>query len=115
MARASRNDQRKGRHRSMRGRIRGTAERPRLNVYRSTAHMYAQLIDDTTGSTVAASSTLGSENGGSMAAAKQVGASIAEKAKAAGVTQVVFDRGGMKYHGRVRAVAEGAREAGLDF
>ncbi len=106
------------RHKRVRKNISGTAERPRLNVFRSTKHIYAQIIDDVNGVTLAAASTLdkGFEGyGGNAEAAKKVGVMIAEKAKAAGITEVVFDRGGYIYHGRVAALAEGAREGGLEF
>ncbi len=105
------------RHRRVRKKVSGTAERPRLAVFRSNKHIYVQAIDDLAGRTVAAASTTEADlRGGSTAtveAAKQVGRLVGERAKAAGVTTVVFDRGGFKYHGRVAAVAEGAREAGL--
>ncbi len=106
------------RHRRVRGKISGTAERPRLDVFRSSKHIYAQLIDDTTGTTLAAASTLekGFEgSGGNVEAAGKVGKAIAEKALAKGIKQVVFDRGGFVYHGRVKAVADGAREGGLEL
>jgi large subunit ribosomal protein L18 len=112
---------RKKRHRRVRARVSGTAERPRLNVSRSIQHVYAQLIDDAAGNTVAAASTLDKElrtalkSGGNIAAAKEVGKLIALRGKAIGITSVVFDRGGYKYHGRVRALADSAREAGLEF
>ena len=99
----------------------GSPERPRLSVFRSDKHIYAQLIDDYAGKTLAsASSTLGdvrgeAKNGGNIAMAKKVGAAIAEKAKAAGITQVAFDRGGRMYHGRIKALADAAREGGLKF
>jgi large subunit ribosomal protein L18 len=99
----------------------GTPQRPRLNVYRSEKHIYAQVIDDYAGRTLAsASSTLKdvwekAANGGNIAAAKAVGKAIAERAKAAGVTKVAFDRGGRQYHGRVKALADAAREGGLQF
>src|SRR5687768_6856973 len=99
----------------------GTAERPRLSVYRSEKHIYAQVIDDYAGRTLASAATTSAEvrgelkHGANVAAAKQVGRAIAERAKAAGVTKVAFDRGGRKYHGRVKAVAEAAREGGLLF
>ena len=98
--------------------ITGTAECPRLNVFRSSQHIYAQVIDDVKGVTLAAASSTekGFEGfGGNVEAAKKVGQMIAEKAKAAGITDVVFDRGGYVYHGRVAALAEGAREGGLNF
>jgi large subunit ribosomal protein L18 len=104
------------RHRRVRVKVAGTGERPRLSVYRSLHHVYAQLIDDETGRTVAAASTTQLKIGKNDAeAAAAVGRSIAENAKAAGVSAVVFDRGGFLYHGRVKALAEAAREAGLEF
>ncbi len=104
------------RHRRVRVKVAGTGERPRLSVYRSLHHVYAQLIDDETGRTLVAASTAQLKVGkNDSAAAAAVGRSIAEKAKAAGVTSVVFDRGGFLYHGRVRTLAEAAREAGLEF
>lgn len=103
-------------HWKMRKKINGTSERPRLAVFRSSKHMYAQIIDDTVGKTLAAASTLEFEaNGTKTEAAKQVGEMVAKKALEKGITQVVFDRGGNIYHGRIQALAEGAREAGLDF
>ena len=112
------NAQRLKRHRRVRGKISGTAERPRLAVYRSNAHIYAQIIDDVKGVTLAAASTTeaGFEGiGSNKEAAKKVGQKIAEKALAAGITEVVFDRGGYIYHGRVSELAAGAREGGLKF
>src|SRR5262249_42253799 len=107
------------RHRRVRKKIMGTAERPRLAVFRSNKHIYVQAIDDIAGRTVASASTmdasLRSEKGATVGAAKQVGKMIGERAKAAGVASVVFDRGGFKYHGRVAAIADGAREAGLEL
>ncbi|MFP5351917.1 MAG: 50S ribosomal protein L18 [Actinomycetota bacterium] len=104
------------RHRRVRKKVVGTAERPRLAVYRSNKHIYAQVIDDFAGRTLAASSTTaGNGDGAPKERAKKVGLDLASKAKAAGVTQVTFDRGGFRYHGRVQAVAEGAREGGLEF
>ena len=104
------------RHRRVRKKVVGTPERPRLAVFRSNRHIYAQLIDDYAGRTLAAASTLKDANGGDpKAAAKAVGSALAKRAKDAGVTQAAFDRGGFKYHGRVQAVAEGAREGGLEF
>ena len=106
------------RHKRVRAKISGTAERPRLNVFRSLSNIYAQIIDDTTGTTLVSASTVekGFEgNGGNKEAAKKVGAMIAERAKAKGITEVVFDRGGYVYHGRVKELAEGAREGGLQF
>ena len=108
-------------HARVRTRLVGTPERPRLNVYRSVAHIYAQMIDDRNGRTIVSASSVdketkkGLKGGGNIASAKAVGKIIAERAKAAGVTQVVFDRGGYKYHGRVKALADAAREAGLKF
>ena len=100
--------------------VRGTAARPRLTVFRSSKHIYVQLIDDDLGRTVASASTTepsvrGSETGANVSAATRVGQAVAERAKAAGVSKVVYDRGGYKYHGRVAAVAEAARAAGLEF
>ena len=89
--------------------------RPRLSVFRSGRHIYAQIIDDTQGRTVAAASTLGSKGGSNVGAAANVGKSLAEAAKKAGVTTVVFDRGGFLFHGRVKALADAAREGGLEF
>ena len=121
MGKTSSREQRARRQRRIRGRVTGTAERPRLNVFRSNAHIYAQVIDDTAGHTLAAASTLDADLRPQMTdntkqdEAKLVGKLIAERALAAGVAQVVFDRGGFKYHGRVRALADAAREAGLQF
>ena len=106
------------RHIRVRGKVSGTPERPRLNVFRSNANIYAQLIDDVNGVTLAAANTVekGFEGAtGNAEAAKKVGAALAERAKAKGINLVVFDRGGYVYHGRVAALAEGAREAGLEF
>ncbi len=104
------------RHRRVRKKVIGSADRPRLAVYRSNRHIYAQVIDDVAGRTLAASSTLVVEGADDpKAKAKAVGAQVAEKAKAAGVSRVAFDRGGFRYHGRVQALADGAREAGLEF
>ena len=112
------NAQRLKRHKRVRANISGTAERPRLDVFRSANHIYAQVIDDANGVTlVSASSTekdFGSY-GGNKEAAREIGKRIAEKAVAAGITEVVFDRGGYLYHGRVSELAEGAREGGLKF
>ena len=108
-------------HRRLRGRVSGSEERPRLNVFRSIHHIYAQIVDDGTGRTLAAASSLDKDvrsalkTGGNVAAAKGVGRALAERARAAGIKKVVFDRGGYAYHGRVRALAETAREAGLEF
>ena len=106
------------RHVRVRGKISGTPERPRLNVFRSNANIYAQLIDDVNGVTLVSANTLEKEFEGATGnceAAKKVGTVLAERAKAKGIEQVVFDRGGYVYHGRVAALAEGAREGGLDF
>jgi large subunit ribosomal protein L18 len=106
---------------SVRNTLSGTAERPRLSVFRSDKHIYAQVIDDLAGRTLASASSMATDvrgdlkNGGNIAAAKLVGKAIAERAKAAGVSQVAFDRGGRKYHGRVKALADAAREGGLKF
>jgi large subunit ribosomal protein L18 len=147
MARPSKNDVRVRVHSRIRQRVRGTGERPRLAVFRSLNHIYAQVIDDRKGHTLAAASSgekksdakttsetavsekaasdkksgkaasgkAGPASGGNVAGAKQVGKLIAERAKAQGVTKVVFDRGGYLYHGRVKALADAAREAGLEF
>jgi len=114
----STNEQRKKRHRRVRGKISGTPQRPRLNVFRSKAHIYAQVIDDTQGVTLCAASSV--EKGfdgptGNVEAAKKIGEALAARAKEKGIEEVVFDRGGYLYHGRVKALAEGAREAGLQF
>ena len=106
------------RHVRVRGKISGTAERPRLNVFRSNANIYAQIIDDVNGVTLVSANTLekGFEGAtGNAEAAKKVGTVLAERAKAKGIEEVVFDRGGYVYHGRVAALAEGAREGGLKF
>lgn len=106
---------------SIRSSIFGTTERPRLSVYRSSKHIYAQIIDDYAGKTLASVATTAGDvrgalnNGGNIAAAKQAGKAIAEKARQIGVTKVAFDRGGRKYHGRVKALADAAREGGLQF
>lgn len=109
------NAQRLRRHARVRKTVSGTESRPRLDVFRSNKEIYAQIIDDTKGVTLVSASSLKLENGGNIAAAKEVGKMIAEAALKAGITQVVFDRGGYIYHGRVQALAEGAREAGLSF
>ena len=104
------------RHARLRKDVAGTTERPRLAVFRSLTHIYAQVIDDAHGRTLAAASDLkGVSSGNKTERAKAVGSALAEKARAAGVTQVVFDRGGNRYHGRVKALAEAAREGGLKF
>jgi large subunit ribosomal protein L18 len=104
------------RQRRIRKRVEGTTERPRLRVVRSTKHIYAQIIDDTTGSTLASSSSVALKiAGGTVDAAKEVGKSLGERAKAQNIEQVAFDRGGNLYHGRVKALADAARETGLQF
>jgi large subunit ribosomal protein L18 len=107
-------------HSRIRAKMTGTAERPRLNVYRSLNHIYTQLIDDANGKTIASASTVQKKGedkkaGGNVEAAKAVGKLIAERAQAAGIKKVVFDRGGYLYHGRIKALADAAREAGLEF
>ena len=107
-------------HERLRRKLQGTAERPRLNVYRSLNHIYVQVIDDLHGKTLVSASTAEGKKeerrtGGNVASAKAIGKTIAERAKAKGVTKVVFDRGGYIYHGRVKALADAAREAGLQF
>ena len=105
-------------HQRIRRKLRGTAERPRLAVFRSLAHIYAQVIDDVEGKTMVAASSLdkgGKTKGGNVAAAKAIGKLVAERAKEKGVRRVGFDRGGYVYHGRVKALADAARAAGLEF
>ncbi len=112
------NQARLHRHTRVRGKISGTAERPRLNVFRSLNHIYAQLIDDVKGVTIVAASSVEKdfgENGGNKAAARKVGEMLAKRALEKGIECVVFDRGGYIYHGRVQELAEGAREGGLKF
>lgn len=102
--------------RRIRAKITGTAQRPRLSVFRSNKHVYVQLIDDAAGHTLASASTRDSgAEGAGIAASKAVGTRLAERATAAGISNVVFDRGGYRYHGNVKAIAEGAREGGLQF
>lgn len=118
MGKSSRSDMRKRRHRRVRTKISGTADRPRLNVFRSINQVYAQLIDDSIGHTIASASSLDGELKADVTRvehARLVGELLARRAKKSGVKQVVFDRGGYRYLGRVRALAEGAREAGLEF
>ena len=104
------------RHRRVRVRMTGTAERPRLAVFKSLNHLYVQVIDDASGRTLASASTVGDKGKAKgMEEAATVGKAIAEKAKAAGVSRVVFDRGGFLYHGRIKALADAAREGGLEF
>ena len=118
VSRKDANKARLKRHKRVRAKISGTAERPRLAVYRSNANISAQIIDDVAGVTLASASTLEKAfegNGSNKAAARIVGKTIAERAAAKGITEVVFDRGGYLYHGRVSELAEGAREGGLKF
>jgi large subunit ribosomal protein L18 len=117
MPTTSRDALRRKRHERLRLRISGSAERPRLSVFRSAKYIYAQVIDDTTGRTLAAASSRepGVEGEKPVDVARAVGRAIAERAKAAGVSAVVLDRGGYQYHGRVRSLAEGAREGGLNL
>ena len=128
LTRVTKNEKRGHVHDRIRKKMQGTAERPRLNVYRSLNHIYVQVIDDLHGKTLVSASTAEGQKaegkgdkkaakrtGGNVASAKAVGKIVAERAKAKGVTKVVFDRGGYLYHGRVKAVAEAAREAGLQF
>ncbi|MGI8744677.1 MAG: 50S ribosomal protein L18 [Bryobacteraceae bacterium] len=118
MARDSKNIVRLRIHSRIRQRVRGTEQRPRLAVFRSLSHIYAQVIDDGKGRTVAAASSSeksASITGGNLAGAKEVGKLIAERAKSKGIDKVVFDRGGYLYHGRIKALADAAREAGLEF
>ena len=119
MAKATKNEKRLARHAGVRKHISGTPERPRLCVFKSSKNIYAQVIDDTTGTTIVSASTLDKdievENGGNKAAAKVVGESVAKKALEKGISEVAFDRGGFLFHGRVKELADGAREAGLKF
>ena len=116
VSKADKNKARLKRHTRVRSKISGTAECPRLNVFRSSKNIYAQIIDDINGVTLVAASTLELEgNGGNKEAAFKVGEAIAKKAADKGITEVVFDRGGYIYHGRVKALADGAREGGLKF
>ncbi|HBN95085.1 MAG TPA: 50S ribosomal protein L18 [Firmicutes bacterium] len=121
MAKLSRREARERRHKRLRQRVVGTAARPRLNVYRSLHHIHAQIIDDSIGHTLVSASSVEPElraklgSTGNKEAAKEIGLAIAERAKEAGITKVVFDRGGYIYHGRIASLAEGAREGGLEF
>ncbi|QAY67872.1 50S ribosomal protein L18 [Paenibacillus protaetiae] len=121
ITKGDKNKARLKRHLRVRKKINGSAARPRLSVFRSSKHIYAQLIDDVQGVTLASASTADKElaaqigNGGNVESARKVGQLIAERAKAKGVTEVVFDRGGYLYHGRIQALADAAREAGLEF
>jgi large subunit ribosomal protein L18 len=118
MANRKRAEVRNAIHRRIRRKVRGTTERPRLAIYRSLNHIYAQVIDDERGLTLASASTtekdLRGSTGGNIEAAARIGRTIAERAQAAGISQVVFDRGGYLYHGRVKALTDAAREAGLN-
>lgn len=121
MAKLSRNEQRKKRHQRLRKKVVGMPNKPRLNVFRSLSHIYAQVIDDLKGETLVAASSLEDEvksKSGDLTKTEQarlVGELVAERASEAGVKAVIFDRGGYKYHGRIKALAEGAREGGLEF
>jgi large subunit ribosomal protein L18 len=118
MARAGRNEIRTRIHKRIRRRVEGTQERPRLAVFRSLNHIYAQVIDDQQGHTLAAAASTEknlSGKGGNVEGAKLIGKAVAERAKDKGITRVVFDRGGYLYHGRVKALADAARQAGLEF
>jgi large subunit ribosomal protein L18 len=121
ITKSDKNKARKRRHFRVRKKITGTAERPRLNVFRSSKHIYAQLIDDTKGNTIVSASTVDPElrasitNGGNVEAAQKVGELVAKRALEKGFKSVVFDRGGYLYHGRIQALADAAREAGLEF
>ncbi len=118
MAQKDRATVRRAVHKRIRRKVQGTGARPRLTIYRSLNHIYAQIIDDERGQTLAAASTtekdLREATGGNVEAARKVGRAIAERAQAKGIEQVVFDRGGYRYHGRVKALADAAREAGLN-
>ena len=102
-------------HDRIRRKLAGTEVRPRLNVYRSLNHIYAQVIDDQTGTTLVSASTIKMKSGGNIAAAKEIGKAVAELAVQQGIKKVVFDRGGYLYHGRIKALADAARAAGLEF
>ena len=117
MANKSRNQARLHRHQRVRKKVFGTPDKPRLCVFRSLKHIYAQVIDDHAGRTLAAASSVEKDapNGGNLAGAKQIGRLVAERALAKGIKQVVFDRGGYLYHGRIKGLADSAREAGLEF
>jgi large subunit ribosomal protein L18 len=118
MPRVDKNEVRLRVHKRIRRRVAGTSERPRLTVYRSIAHIYAQIIDDRSGRTLVSASSNdkgATASGGNVAGAKEIGRLVAERAKEKGLTKVVFDRGGYLYHGRIKALADAAREAGLEF
>ncbi|GAC1646189.1 MAG: 50S ribosomal protein L18 [Acidobacteriaceae bacterium] len=120
---SKRNETRQRIHVRIRRKVQGTAERPRLNVYRSLNHIYVQLIDDAAGKTLLSASSSGknapdmggSKTGGNLSAAKEIGKAIAQRSQQKGIKKVVFDRGGYLYHGRIKALADAAREAGLEF
>ena len=119
--RGSKEEARYRRHRRTRKKIYGTSERPRLNVFKSLSHIYAQIIDDSSNSTIASAATVNKElkvksgKGGNIEAAKKIGALVAKKALDKGIKKVTFDKGGYIYHGRIKALADAAREAGLEF
>lgn len=121
LKKVDRNKKRIERHFKVRNKIQGTPERPRLNIYRSAKHIYAQVIDDATGTTLASASTADKELKDKVAeltkseAAKLVGQAVGQRAKEKGINTVVFDRGGYLYHGRIKVLADGARESGLEF
>ena len=115
ITKTNRNEIRRRIHERIRAKVAGTTERPRLCVFRSLNHIYAQVIDDQQGVTLAAASSIKLKTGGNLAAAKEIGKSVAEAAQAKGVKKVVFDRGGFLYHGRIKALADAAREGGLEF
>ena len=115
ITKTNRSEIRKRIHTRIREKLSGTAARPRLAVFRSLNNIYAQVIDDEQGTTLASASTIKGKSGGNVAAAKEIGKAVAEAAAAKGIKQVVFDRGGYLYHGRIKALAEAAREAGLEF
>lgn len=118
MARESRSEKRERIHERIRKRVTGTQERPRLAVFRSSNHIYAQVIDDSQGRTLVAAGSTEKElrgKGGNVEGAKLIGRTVAERAKQKGITRIVFDRGGYQYHGRVKALADAAREAGLEL
>jgi len=117
LTRLGKNEKRGYVHTRIRKKLQGTAERPRLNVYRSLNHIYVQVVDDSQGVTLVSASTVQAKikTGGNVAAAKEVGKLVAERAKEKGIKKVVFDRGGYLYHGRIKALADAARESGLEF
>jgi large subunit ribosomal protein L18 len=119
MAKKTRQEERQAVHRRVRATVRGSGQRPRLCVFRSSKHIYSQIVDDVQGTTLAAASTLdqsiGAQSGGNVKTAREVGKLIAARALDKGIKQVVFDRGGYRYHGRIKALADAARESGLEF